>query len=269
MAGERTSMLEVENLHVGYGRIPILTGVTLQVRAGEFVGVLGHNGMGKTTLLRALVGVLPITSGKVRLEGRSLEGRAPHVHVRAGMGYVQQGRGIFPGLTVKQNLAFAAAAHPLGKGNSIDEAVAQFPRLGPLLERPGGALSGGEQQLLALARALVQRPKFLMLDEPTEGIQPSIIEEIIDRLQLLRKRSGLTVLLVEQNVDFVRALSDRVLLMQRGQIAREMDVSGLSDSMGIGNFGDLDSAVDARIVDTPEAGNFDALGLRNPLISEA
>lgn len=234
-------MLDVEHLHVGYGRIPILTDVSLQVKAGEFVGVLGHNGMGKTTLLKALVGVLPVTTGRVRLEGKEIERKAPHVRVRAGMGYVQQGRGIFPGLSVRQNLAFAAIAHPLRKGASIDEAVAHFPRLEPLLDRPGGALSGGEQQLLALARALVQRPKFLMLDEPTEGIQPSIIEEIVDRLKLIRKQYGLTVLLVEQNIDFIRALSDRVLLMQRGQISRELTVADLSENMGVGMFGELES----------------------------
>jgi ABC-type branched-subunit amino acid transport system ATPase component len=143
-----------------------------------------------------------------------------------------------PGLTVLDNLRFAAAALDKG-GEPIDRVLEEFPRLRPLLGRHGGALSGGEQQLLALARALVQEPRIVLLDEPTEGIQPSIIEEIVDQLQALRKERGLTILLVEQNVDFIKALSDRVLLIQKGAIASEFSAGSLTDSAAMGDFREI------------------------------
>ena len=229
-------MLEVSALHSGYDGIPVLTGLSLDVGTGEFVGILGHNGMGKSTLLKTLMGILPVTSGDIRLDGASIARMPSHRRVRRGIGYVPQGRGIFPGLTVRDNLRFAAAA--LGhRGEAIDEILAEFPRLTTLLERPGGALSGGEQQLLALGRALVQEPKIVLLDEPTEGIQPSIIDEIIDQLKAARARRGLTMLLVEQNIDFIKALSDRVLIIQKGVITRALAPADLSDAAAMGDFG--------------------------------
>jgi ABC-type branched-subunit amino acid transport system ATPase component len=157
------------------------------------------------------------------------------------MGYVSQGRGILPGLTVRENLLFAAVAVGSRKvGSRLDEVLEDVPRLRAYLERPGGALSGGEQQLLALARTLIQRPRIVLLDEPTEGIQPSIIEDISDLLKELRQRRGLTILLAEQNVDFVRALSDRVLLIQKGTIVKELSVEALSDATAMGDFGAVD-----------------------------
>jgi branched-chain amino acid transport system ATP-binding protein len=229
-------MLAVENLHSGYDGIPVLSGLSLTVADGTFVGILGHNGMGKTTLLKTLVGIIPATAGEIRFAGESVTRLACDTRVRRGIGYVQQGRGIFPGLSVRDNLRFAAVA--IGRRSATLEAILDdFPRLKPLLDRPGGALSGGEQQLLALARALIQQPKILLLDEPTEGIQPSIIEEIVDRLRAVRKARGLTVLLVEQNVDFVRALADRVLLIQKGVVTREVAKDALSDAAAMGDFG--------------------------------
>jgi branched-chain amino acid transport system ATP-binding protein len=148
---------------------------------------------------------------------------------------VPQGRGIFPGLTVCDNLRFAAVA--VERSDNLASILGEFPRLAPLLDRPGSALSGGEQQLLAIARALIQEPKIVLLDEPTEGIQPSIIEEIVDLLQLLRLRRGLTILLVEQNMDFIKALSDRVLLIQKGAIVRELATQDISDAAAMGDFG--------------------------------
>jgi branched-chain amino acid transport system ATP-binding protein len=212
-------MLEVSELSAGYGRIPILNKVTFSVAEGEFVGVLGHNGMGKTTLLRALMGYLPATSGRVAFAGDDLTRAEPYKRARAGLGYVPQGREIFPGLTVRENLRMGAL-------NRKDEAAAiaatleQFPRLQPLIDRAGGALSGGEQQLLAIARCLVGAPKLILLDEPTEGIQPSIIDEIVEILLRLRVEGGLTMILVEQNLDFIAALSQRVLMIQKGAIVR-------------------------------------------------
>jgi len=212
-------MLEVSELSAGYGRIPILNKVTFSVAEGEFVGVLGHNGMGKTTLLRALMGYLPATSGRVVFAGADLTRAEPYKRARAGMGYVPQGREIFPALSVTENLRMGA----LNQKNEtavIEAALEQFPRLKRLMDRPGGALSGGEQQLLAIARCLVGAPKLILLDEPTEGIQPSIIDEIVETLLRLRDQGGLTMILVEQNLDFIAALSQRVLMIQKGAIVR-------------------------------------------------
>ncbi len=221
-------MMEVDALHAGYGRIGVLDGVSLQVGHSECVGILGHNGTGKSTLLKTLMGLLPTTRGSIRWDGRAMERAAPHQRARAGIGYVPQGRRIFPALSVLDNLRFAAAAAGAGE-RAVDAALADFPELPRLLDRPGGALSGGEQQLLALARALVARPRLLLLDEPTEGIQPSIVQAMAERIRTLRATRGLAVLLVEQNLDFIRALSDRVLLIQRGRIVRELPAAGLDD----------------------------------------
>jgi urea ABC transporter ATP-binding protein UrtE len=229
-------MLEVEGLRSGYGGIPVLTDLSLTVAGGEFVGILGHNGMGKTTLLRTLIGILPATAGEIRFDGVPITRASSHRRARRGIGYVPQGRGIFPGLSVRDNLRFAVAALGRRQGDAIEAILAELPRLKGLLDRPGGALSGGEQQLLALARTLVQDPRLVLLDEPTEGIQPSIVEEIIERLRLLRQQRGLTILLVEQNIDFIKALSDRVLLIQKGTIVREFAAHELSDAAAMGDF---------------------------------
>ena len=220
--------MEVDALRAGYGRIGVLDGVSLRVGPGECVGVLGHNGAGKTTLLKALMGLLPATGGAIRLDNRAIERLPAHRRARAGIGYVPQGRRIFPALTVRENLRFAAAAAGLEEG-AEDAALCDFPELPRLLDRPGGALSGGEQQLLALARALVARPRLLLLDEPTEGIQPSIVQAMAERVGALRGARGLSVLLVEQNLDLIRALSDRVLLFHRGRVVRELPAAGMDD----------------------------------------
>ena len=211
-------MLEVSDLAAGYGRIPILGGVTFTVAPGEFIGVLGHNGMGKTTLLRALMGYIPATAGRVMLEGADITRAEPYRRARAGIGYVPQGREIFPGLSVRDNLRMGAVASPKNEAAAIGSVLETFPRLKRLIDRPGGALSGGEQQLLAMARCLVGGPRLVLLDEPTEGIQPSIIDESVDTLLSLRSKGGLTMILVEQNLDFIAALSERVLIIQKGTI---------------------------------------------------
>lgn len=200
-------MLEVSDLAAGYGRIPILGDVSFSVAPGEFVGVLGHNGMGKTTLLRALMGYIPATAGQIVLEDADITRVEPYRRARAGMGYVPQGREIFPGLSVRDNLRMGAVGRPRGEDAAIESALETFPRLKPLIDRPGGALSGGEQQLLAIARCLAGNPRLILLDEPTEGIQPSIIDEIAETLLGLRSRGALTMILVEQNLDFIATLS--------------------------------------------------------------
>ncbi|WP_343896074.1 ABC transporter ATP-binding protein [Craurococcus roseus] len=221
-------MMEAEGLYAGYGRIGVLDGVSLRVGAGECVGILGHNGTGKTTLLKTLMGLLPAARGSIRLDGEAIERLPAHRRARAGLGYVPQGRRIFPALSVRDNLRFAAAAAGLGE-EAAEAVLADFPELLRLLDRLGGALSGGEQQILALARALVARPRLLLLDEPTEGIQPSIVQAMAERIGGLRAARGLSVLLVEQNLDFIRALSDRVLLIHRGRIVRELPAAGMED----------------------------------------
>ncbi|RAI60549.1 ABC transporter ATP-binding protein [Roseicella frigidaeris] len=228
-------MLEVEGLVAGYGRIGVLHGASLGVGQGSCVGILGHNGMGKTTLLRALMGLLPARQGRIRFQGAEIQRLPPHLRARSGLGYVPQGRLIFPGLSVADNLRFAVLAKGETPGRVVEEVLEEFPELRRLLERPGGALSGGEQQLLALARALCGRPRLLLLDEPTEGIQPSIVEAMVERIHALRRR-GLAVLLVEQNLDFIQALADRILMIHRGRITREIPPTALGDPALVQEF---------------------------------
>jgi urea ABC transporter ATP-binding protein UrtE len=228
-------MMQIEGLAAGYGRIGVLRGVSLGIEAGICVGILGHNGMGKTTLLKAVMGLLPCTAGTIRLDGQPIERLPTEARARLGLGYVPQGRQIFPGLSVRDNLRFAVAAKGV-RGDALDEALQDFPELVRLLDRPGGALSGGEQQLLALARALCGRPRLLLLDEPTEGIQPSIVQAMVERIGTLRRRHGMAVLLVEQNLDFIQALADRALLIQRGSIGREIPRQALTDPALVREF---------------------------------
>lgn len=234
MAGD--TMLDVSGLRSGYGRIPILAGVTLQVARGEFVGILGHNGMGKTTLLRTLMGYLPTTGGHVAMLGQDITAMTPTARARLGIGYVPQGREIFPALSVRDNLRMGCLLAKQEDDRVIDDILGDFPRLRAYLDRLGGALSGGEQQLLALARCLCGGPQLLLLDEPTEGIQPSIIEEIAETLQAVGQRRALTILLVKQNLNFISALSHRVLILQKGAITREISPEMARDRTMVDEF---------------------------------
>ncbi len=176
-------ILEVRGLRAGYGRVPVLHGLDLTVADGQVVGILGHNGMGKTTLLRCLMGLVPATGGTVVYDGLDLKREPSHERARLGIGYVPQGRGIFPNLTVRDNLRMGIAAHGGGdEAGALDAVLAEFPQIERLLDRQGGALSGGEQQLLALARCLISDPHLVLLDVPTEGFQPSIVDLIEDKL---------------------------------------------------------------------------------------
>jgi branched-chain amino acid transport system ATP-binding protein len=229
------TMLTVNRLRSGYGRIPILAGVTLSVNDGEFVGILGHNGMGKTTLLRTLMGYLPATDGSVHFAGRDITRLAPTARARLGIGYVPQGREIFATLSVAENLRMGCLRSPSAK-QTIDSILQDFPRLTPLLDRLGGALSGGEQQLLALARCLCGEPRLILLDEPTEGIQPSIIEEMIETLLVVRRRRAITMVLVEQNLNFISSLAERILILQKGEVTREISPEIARDRSMIDEF---------------------------------
>ena len=229
-------MLKVKELHAGYGRIPILNGVNLDVAEGQVLGILGHNGMGKTTLIKTLMGFIDTTQGTIQLEGQDITRASPNKRARAGFGYVPQGRDIFPRMTVRDNLRFAVAASGSTSKTKVDEILDQFQRLVPLMDREGGALSGGEQQILAIARCLCANPKLMFLDEPTEGIQPSIIEQIAELLSMLKQKSQLTIVLVEQNLEFVSSLSDRVAIIQKGTIVNEIAPSQLGEAKVLDEF---------------------------------
>jgi branched-chain amino acid transport system ATP-binding protein len=232
-------MLDTKGLRSGYGLIPILHGIELRVETNEFVGILGHNGMGKSTFLKTLSGLLPATGGRIIFEGTDITEKPPHHRSLLGIGYVMQEREIFTKLTVLENLRIGAVSHHKDKSkiNSVvEQVIEEIPRLKNLLSRLGGVLSGGEQQILALARCLCGSPRLLMLDEPTLGIQPSIIEELIETLRALRTNSQLTVIMVEQNLDFIAALSDRVHVMTRGRITQEIPTAQISDPEAVSEY---------------------------------
>ncbi|HKY95353.1 MAG TPA: ABC transporter ATP-binding protein [Kiloniellales bacterium] len=232
-------MLNVQGLRAAYGRIPILHGIDLAVAEGSFVGILGHNGMGKSTLLKTLIGLLRATAGRIEFSGQDITNAPPHRRGLAGLGYVPQGRAIFAKLTVRENLELGAVEHAMSKAERervIDEVLEELPRLKPILGRAGGVLSGGEQQILALARCFCGKPRLLMLDEPTEGIQPSIVEEIVEILKGIRQRRGLTVIVVEQDLDFIAALSERVHVIQRGRIIGELGPDQLANPEVVQEF---------------------------------
>ncbi|WSY13279.1 urea ABC transporter ATP-binding subunit UrtE [Embleya sp. NBC_00896] len=223
------AMLEVTGLEVAYGRARVLFGVDLTVGAGSLVCVMGRNGVGKTTLLDAVMGVLPVRGGRVVFEGRDITHLATHRRVGLGMGYVPQGHETFGQLTVLENLKVTLEASAGRDRGVLDEVLDVFPRLRPLLGRPAGFLSGGQQQQLAIARALVTRPRMLILDEPTEGIQPSIVTEIEDAIEALHRERGLAVLLVEQYLDFAMRLADRFTVLDAGVVVREGAGSDLAE----------------------------------------
>lgn len=253
MSDTHNIILTVDELSGGYGPIPVLHSLSLEVREGEILGVLGHNGMGKTTLLKTLMGFLPATGGRVIYDGADISALPVHQRSIAGMGYVPQGRGIFAQLSVRDNLLFAWPGAVCGtQEQALERSLEWFPRLKRLLNRQGGNLSGGEQQLLALARSLMPDPILLLLDEPTEGIQPSIIDEMIDTLARIREQSQLSVLLVEQNLDFLCGLSDRLVVLERGEIVDELDQQAMSEPSRLSAFSGLgDESVGIKVASNP------------------
>jgi urea transport system ATP-binding protein len=221
-------MLQAEQLNQYYGTSHTLRGVSLTVAKGECLALLGRNGVGKTTLLKCLTGVLPTAGGSVMFNGRDITKLAPHKRAAAGIAYVPQGREIFARLTVEENLLMGMAVKSGRKASVINPEVYElFPVLKDMLQRRGGDLSGGQQQQLAIARALLAEPQLLILDEPTEGIQPSIIKDIERVIRLLRARGTMGILLCEQYFDFARALADKFVVLSRGEVV----ASGLPDQM--------------------------------------
>ncbi|WP_324029095.1 urea ABC transporter ATP-binding subunit UrtE [Pantoea sp. JZ2] len=212
-------MLQVSELHQYYGGSHILRGLSFEVKQGEVTCLLGRNGVGKTTLLKCLMGLIPAKSGEVRWQDNIINGRKPHQRVQAGMAYVPQGREIFPRLTVEENLRMGLSRFSSSQAKQVPEEIYQlFPVLFDMKSRRGGDLSGGQQQQLAIGRALASRPQLLILDEPTEGIQPSVIKEIGLVIRQLAQRGDMAILLVEQFYDFAADLADRYLVMSRGEI---------------------------------------------------
>jgi urea transport system ATP-binding protein len=223
--------LVVEGLNQYYGGSHILRDVSFEVPAGKVTALLGRNGVGKSTLLKTLMGLVPARTGKIAFENRDLTRASPHLRARAGLGYVPQGREIFPRLTVEENLLMGAREIPA-------RIFELFPMLLHLLGRRGGDLSGGQQQQLAVARALVMKPRLLILDEPTEGIQPSIIKEIERAIRALAATGEMAILLVEQYYDFARSLADQYLVMERGEIVArgrgtDMDTDGVKRLLAV------------------------------------
>jgi branched-chain amino acid transport system ATP-binding protein len=213
-------MLRVEAIDVAYGPAPVLRGVSLAVGTGEIVCLMGRNGAGKTTTLRAIMGLAPVTVGRIRMGATVLTDLAPHRIARTGIGYVPQGRRLFSDLTVAENLQIGMMTRSSPRG-ALTRALDLFPRLRERLGQPAGTLSGGEQQMLAVARALCLQPKIMLLDEPTEGLQPSMIAAIRDVVMQL-KGEGVGVLLVEQRIDAVLSMADRIVVIETGANRAEM-----------------------------------------------
>ena len=209
-------MLDLQNVESGYGETQVLHGLTLHAQPGRVLAILGRNGAGKSTLLKTVMGLLPTRAGDIRLDGTALNGKRPFDIAKLGIAYVPETRDIFPSLSVRENLMLAAAR--FGGGDwTMERVIALFPRLGERLDNGGAQLSGGEQQMLAIARALLMNPRLLILDEPTEGLAPIIVKLIHDKLQELRA-AGLSMLLVERNFGFATSLADDVVVVSKGQV---------------------------------------------------
>ncbi len=224
-------MLTISNLEVSIGGSTILRGVNLEVPDRAVTCLMGRNGVGKTTTLKSIVGLMKPKAGEIALDGEKFNGFNPETRSRKGLGYVPQGREIFPQLTVGENLLIGAIAHGKRNKGELDRIFILFPILKDFLARKGGMLSGGQQQQLAIARALLTEPKVLILDEPTEGIQPNIIDQIGDTIKMLRAEGRMSILLVEQYLDFCKELADTFAIMDRGAVVAAGPIAALSDEV--------------------------------------
>jgi len=228
-------MLELAQINAFYGDSPALQGINLTVRRGEFLSVLGRNGVGKTTLIRSILGLMDRVTGSLKLDGIDLSRLRTHERAKAGIAYVPQGRGILPRFTVRENLLLGTLVAP-PRDRGLEWVFELFPLLKELLNRRGGNLSGGQQQQLAIARALLARPKIMLLDEPTEGIQPNIVEQIEEVITRLNRERGVAIVLVEQNVAFARRASTRFALLEKGRVIAEGPVAELTDDFVHGHM---------------------------------
>ncbi len=221
--------LQVTGLRAGYGGKPVLQGIDLAVGRGQIVAVIGRNGVGKTTLMRALMGLLPATAGVIRIADSEVTRLAPHRRARLGIGYIPQGRDVFPRMTVSENLQVGETLCRDGAAPDYEGVYRDFPILKERADQRAGTLSGGQQQQLAIARALVGRPEIILLDEPSEGIQPSIVQDIARAVRDLNRSLGLTVLFVEQNLDMIMSLAQHCFVMDKGQITASLSPDELHD----------------------------------------
>src|SRR3954469_8953040 len=228
---ETPIMLNIKNLEVSYDGSQILRGVSLRVPPKSVVCLMGRNGVGKTTTLKRVMGLVKPNRGDIALEDQSLLGTSPDSRSRQGLGYVPQGRDIFPNLTVWENLKVSLVVHGKKANGQVERVLGLFPVLKEMLQRKGGVLSGGQQQQLAIARALLTDPKVLILDEPTEGIQPNIIDQIGETLVRIKKEGKISILLVEQYLDFCIAVADRFFIMDRGAIVANGAIADLNDQI--------------------------------------
>lgn len=222
------ALLSIEGLRSGYGGKPVLQGVDLAVRDREVTAVIGRNGVGKSTLMKAVIGLLPATAGAVRFNGEAIARETPHARARRGIGYVPQGRDVFPRMSVEENLRVGLSISG-ARSADFEPVYAYFPILKERRRQAAGTLSGGQQQQLAIGRVLVGQPTLLLLDEPSEGIQPSIVQDIARIVVELNRKTGLTVVLVEQNIDMIRAMAQRCFVMDKGRIVAELTPAMLDD----------------------------------------
>lgn len=222
-------MLEVQDIYVNYGKSKVINGISLEVEEGDKLAIMGRNGVGKTTLLKSIIGVLPLEGGSISLQGNVISGKPAHIRSRKGIAYVPQGREIIPDLTVEENLDLGGYAHVQLLEEQKKLVLKFFPALEIHMKRKGGVLSGGQQQQLAIARALMAGPKILLLDEPTEGIQPNVIAEIATILDRIRKEMGVTLVIVEQNLKFAKKIADKYVIIQKGKIVSRGNMDQLQE----------------------------------------
>ena len=227
-------MLEIKNASINYGMGEIVQNISFQVEPGEKLVLLGRNGVGKTTTLKGMIGLLPMAKGDILLDGKNISKKKPHVRVAEGIAYVPQGREIIPYFTVRENLELGMQGRPKTAErktliNQINWVLEYFPALQEHMNRKGGVLSGGQQQQLAIARALMADPKYLMLDEPTEGIQPNIVEEMVHILKRVAADMNVAIILVEQNINFARKFADDYMIMHKGSIVDSGRIENISD----------------------------------------
>ncbi len=224
-------MLEINDIRVNYGKSKVINGISVNINEGEKLAILGRNGVGKTTLLKAIIGVLPLEAGNIEFEGNDISKEMPHTRSRQGIAYVPQGREIIPDLTVEENLDLGGYAHTKDLIQQKNKVLDFFPALNIHLKRKGGVLSGGQQQQLAIARALMSNPKILLLDEPTEGIQPNIVAEIATILERIRTEMNVTLVMVEQNLKFAKKIADNYIIIQKGRLVSEGTIDCLKEDI--------------------------------------